>query len=86
MAVQPKAESPLSVGAGVGGSENQTGGGPSFIPEYPGSALEVKAACIFCKFFKSIRLRRGVCVFCRLNGEKVTPDAFCGFYDERGGL
>ena len=79
----PQIKSPLSVGADVGGTRLEDGG-PSFSPEYSGRAVEVKAACVFRKFFKSVRLRRGIRVFCRLSGDTIKPDHYCDFFEEPG--
>ena len=81
----PKVERPRCITVQTGGGKLESGG-PSLSPEYSGPAVEVKAACVFCTLFKAVRLNRRVRTFCRLSGDKIKPDHYCDFFEERGAV
>lgn len=71
--------------AATGGREKHEVDGLSLLNMYPQDAVEVKAACMFCGFFKVVDLKRGRRLLCSFWGERIQPNNACSFFEEAGG-
>jgi hypothetical protein len=48
--------------------------------QYPVDPSHVKPFCMFCGYFRAVRLQRGVRTFCQFLGERVKPGNGCSYY------